>query len=187
MAKIVANFDERTANEPKVSCRNGRYYVFDGQHTIDARIARNGGRDLPIRCKVYYGLTESDEALLFAKQTGESARLSPGDELRANIYGGRENEMRFLHVNESIGLMLDYDQKHGYKRIACIKTAYDEYQAIDPDRCKEAMCLLLEAWNGEPDSLRAENVRGMCRFIELYQIISRRVQPGADGHAATKV
>ncbi|MCD7957369.1 MAG: hypothetical protein LUG93_16815 [Lachnospiraceae bacterium] len=29
----------------------GCYYVFDGQHTISARVARNGGRDLPIRCK----------------------------------------------------------------------------------------------------------------------------------------
>ena len=35
--KIVKEFDERVANEPKVSCRNGKYYVFDGQHTIAAR------------------------------------------------------------------------------------------------------------------------------------------------------
>ena len=32
--KIVKEFDERVANEPKVSCRNGKYYVFDGQHTL---------------------------------------------------------------------------------------------------------------------------------------------------------
>ena len=50
--KIAAEFDERIANEPKVSCRNGHYYVFDGQHTIAARKHRNKGRDLPIRCKV---------------------------------------------------------------------------------------------------------------------------------------
>lgn len=35
--RIVSNFDERIANEPKVSYRDGKYYVFDGQHTIDAR------------------------------------------------------------------------------------------------------------------------------------------------------
>ena len=39
--KIAAEFDERIANEPKVSCRNGHYYVFDGQHTIAARKHRN--------------------------------------------------------------------------------------------------------------------------------------------------
>ena len=47
--KRIANaFDERIANEPKVSLRNGRYYVFDGQHTIAARVERNGGKPLPI-------------------------------------------------------------------------------------------------------------------------------------------
>lgn len=43
--KIVAEFDERVANEPKVSYRNDHYYVFDGQHTIAARKLRNGGAD----------------------------------------------------------------------------------------------------------------------------------------------
>jgi hypothetical protein len=40
VAKIVAGFDERIANEPKVSFRDGHYYVFDGQHTIMARKQR---------------------------------------------------------------------------------------------------------------------------------------------------
>ena len=64
--KIVKQFDERVANEPKVSYRDGRYYVFDGQHTIAARVERNGGKPLMILCKVYYGLTEKEEARLFA-------------------------------------------------------------------------------------------------------------------------
>ena len=67
--KIAAEFDEHIANDPKVSFRDGHYYVFDGQHTIAARKLRNGGQDLPIRCKVFYGLSELDEAILFAQQT----------------------------------------------------------------------------------------------------------------------
>lgn len=30
VAKIVSSFNEMVANDPKVSCRNGKYYVFDG-------------------------------------------------------------------------------------------------------------------------------------------------------------
>lgn len=60
VAKIVAGFNERIANEPKVSFRDGHYYVFDGQHTIVARKHMNGNNDLPILCKVYYGMTEAD-------------------------------------------------------------------------------------------------------------------------------
>lgn len=44
--RIAANFDERIANEPKVSFRDGAFYVFDGQHTIAARKKLNGNQDL---------------------------------------------------------------------------------------------------------------------------------------------
>ena len=70
---IAKDFNEYTANEPKVSFRNGRYYVTDGQHTIEARILRNGGKDLPILCKIYTGLTMQQEALFFAEQNGHAA------------------------------------------------------------------------------------------------------------------
>ena len=62
VAQIAAAFDENIANEPKVSYRNGKYYVFDGQHTVAALILRNGGRPLKITCKVYHDLTVEDEA-----------------------------------------------------------------------------------------------------------------------------
>ena len=52
--KIAADFDERIANEPKVSYRDGKFYVFDGQHTIAARKLLNNGEDLPVKCKVYF-------------------------------------------------------------------------------------------------------------------------------------
>ena len=56
--RIVDNFDERIANEPKLSFRNGNYYVFDGQHTIAARKSRNKEKDLNIVCKVFYDMSE---------------------------------------------------------------------------------------------------------------------------------
>ena len=35
---IARDFNEYIVNEPKVSFRNGRYYVMDGQHTIEGCI-----------------------------------------------------------------------------------------------------------------------------------------------------
>lgn len=70
---IARDFNEYIVNEPKVSFRNGRYYVMDGQHTIEGCILLNGGEDRPILCKVYTGLTMEQEALLFAEQNGHAA------------------------------------------------------------------------------------------------------------------
>ncbi len=136
--KIAAEFDERIANEPKVSSRSGCYYVFDGQHTIAARKFLNGGRDLPIRCKVFYGLSERDEALLFAQQTGASANLTAGARFRALVYGGDKEALAFLKATETVGLCVD---------------------------CKQA---IVDAWKGDPDSLRAETVVGCVEFVDLY-------------------
>lgn len=89
--EISATFSEYVANEPRVSYRDGRYHVFDGQNTIEARIACNGGHDLPILCKVFHGLSKKDEALLFAVQTGISTDLTAGERLRADIVAEDED------------------------------------------------------------------------------------------------
>lgn len=44
---IARDFNEYIVNEPKVSFRNDRYYVMDGQHTIEGCILLNGGEDRP--------------------------------------------------------------------------------------------------------------------------------------------
>ena len=167
--RIAKAFDERIANEPKVSLRNGRYFVFDGQHTIAARVERNGGKPLPILCKLYLGMTESEEATLFAEQNGESADLGAGIWLRALIYAGDPIAIRFQKATESIGIRVDFDQKRGTKRLACVATAFNEFKQVGVEKYKEALSLLLEAWDGDPDSLRAETVTAMCRFVELYE------------------
>ena len=51
--EISASFSEYVANEPRVSYRDGRYHVFDGQNTIEARIACNGGHDLRFSAKSF--------------------------------------------------------------------------------------------------------------------------------------
>ena len=106
---IAADFNEYVANEPKVSFRNGKYYVVDGQHTIEGRILRNGGKDLPILCKVYTGLTMEQEALFFAEQNGHSAPLTAGIKLRAKVVGGDAPSKAFLASTNRVGLAFNYD------------------------------------------------------------------------------
>ena len=117
---ISTHFDERIANEPKVSFRDGRYFVFDGQHTIAARVHKNGGNPLPILCKVYFGMTEKEEALLFAQQTGYSRVLGAGQELRAKAFGDDPIACKFISVTEETGALLDLSQKRGKSAGLCV-------------------------------------------------------------------
>ena len=122
---------EYIVNEPKVSFRNGRYYVMDGQHTIEGCILLNGGEDRPILCKVYTGLTMEQEALLFAEQNGHAAPLSAGIKLRAKVVGGDAPSKAFVAATNRAGLSLNYDsmQLSDY-RIGCVGTALKLYDQL---------------------------------------------------------
>ena len=166
---IASHFNEYTANEPKVSFRNGKYYVVDGQHTIESRILRNGGKDLPILCKVYTGLTMQQEALLFAEQNGHSAPLTAGIKLRAKVVGEDALSMAFLAATNRVGLDFNYDslQLSDY-RISCVGTALKLYNQIGEKIYCEALRHIVEAWEGRPDSFRAAVLRGVMYFVQLY-------------------
>ena len=157
------------ANEAKISFRNGKYYVVDGQHTIEARILRNGGRALPILCKVYTGMTMQQEALLFAEQNGHSAPLSAGIKLRAKVAGDDAPSKEFLAATNRVGLAFNYDglQLSDY-RISCVGTALKLYNEMGEKIYCETLRLIVAAWDGKPDSFRASVLRGMMHFVELY-------------------
>ena len=166
---IARDFNEYIVNEPKVSFRNGRYYVMDGQHTIEGCILLNGGEDRPILCKVYTGLTMEQEALLFAEQNGHAAPLSAGIKLRAKVVGGDAPSKAFVAATNRAGLSLNYDsmQLSDY-RIGCVGTALKLYDQLGEEIYCEALRHIVEAWEGKPDSFRAAVLRGVMYFVQLY-------------------
>ena len=104
VASIAENFSEYIANDPKVSFRDGRFYVFDGQNTVEARRTCNGGKDVTIRCKVFYGLTKEDEATLFAIRTGNATCLTAGERLRANLAAENPDALYFVGITSNAGV-----------------------------------------------------------------------------------
>lgn len=50
----------------------------------------------------------------------------------------------------------------------CIAAALTEYRKLGPEKYQMAMKMILDGWDGDPDSLRAETVTGVCRFVDLY-------------------
>ena len=113
-------------------------------------------------------MTEQDEALLFAMQTGDSAALTPSARLRANLRGEDKASGEFYAATEEAGLHMGFERGGGTGRILCINTAFAEFRRVGAKVYKEALTILLEAWGGDPDSLRAEVIQGIVHFVELY-------------------
>ena len=66
--RMSAEFTEWIANPPKVSYRDGHYYVFDGQHTLMTRKAVNGGADLPSSVTPLSGTAFSEIARIISSE-----------------------------------------------------------------------------------------------------------------------
>lgn len=175
IAHIVSNWNEQVANEPKVSARDGKYYVFDGQHTILAREAMSEGKPISILCKVYYGLTAQDEATLFALQTGFSSKLRPGEKLRAYLFAGEDEATAFTTATESVGIQVDLKGTRFDKHLACVSTALNAYRTLGEELYIEAMSVIFEAWNGKADSLRYEIVKAVTEFVGTYANVYDRM------------
>lgn len=165
---IVNDFSEYIANEPKLAYYRGHYYVFDGQHTVAARIIRNHNRPLDILCKVYYDLTPQMAARLFAKQTGYSSKPTSGEHLRAMKFSEDQFTLDFIDATRAAGLVLSYSDTPGLSRIRCINTAMKMYIQVGREHYVAALQLIRAAWNGIPESLLREVICSVCRFEALY-------------------
>lgn len=169
VAKILKNFDPRVVNVIKVSYRDGHYYCFDGGHTIAALKAKNGGRDLMVDCKVFYGLTQLDEKELFKKQTGVSRRVEFREKLRADFKMGDPVVMRFIRLTESCGVTVSFDSCKGTNKVIAVHTLYQIFTSAESDaEYMDFLSIIKNAWGGCPDSWRKEIMNGVWLFMRAY-------------------
>lgn len=167
--RIVKDFDENLVNACKVSFRDGRYWVFDGQHTIAALKARNGGKDLMVDCKVFFGLTRLDEKELFVKQNGYSRSVDTLQKLRANYNFGDPDATELVRLIELAGFRVSFDKSTGPWKIVAVNAAEKAHELLGSVGFVDMLTIIGEAWSGHKDSTRAEIIGGMSLFYDTYQ------------------
>lgn len=169
VAEIVRDFNPNLFNPPKLSFRDGRYYMYDGQHGVAAKKAINGGQDLPIYCKVTYGLTKDDEARLFKAQNGTFARkVEYTDQMRVSFELGDERETNMVKLAESLGFYVDFSKGTARNHIVAVVALAKAYDRCGPTEYVNVLSIVKAAWDGEPESLRKEIIEAMTIFCADY-------------------
>ena len=167
---IVEKFDPALVNLLKISSRGGCYYIFDGAHTLAALKKVNKKDKFPVLCHIYHGLTREQEALLFAKQRGNSKDVPIPYKLRALAEGGDSEVIDFLKRTREAGFSIvpgNACVRNGY--IAAVKTAHDVYRKLGPIRYSSMMVMVRSAWDGEAWSVSQNMLRGMAEFYCTYE------------------
>lgn len=160
--RITKHWDDDLVNPPKVSLReNGNYYVFNGQHTLAAWKKRYGNR--PILCKVYRGLTETEEKDLFVKQEGFAKAVGKVDKLRAEYNAGTKDVVDMVNCVKLAGCIIDFDSlpSNAKNRINAIATAYDIYKSVGRDYFINILDILRRAFFGDQNAFKDGFLKGM--------------------------
>ena len=167
--RIVENFDPRLVNEVKVSFRDGRFFVFDGAHTLSALKHIHGEEAFMVDCKVYYGLSYEDEAYLFALQTGESKAVAFNTRLKALMISNSPEAVDFRTHTGNAGLKLADSPGSATKNtIAAMAKAYKLYLEFGADQYEEILRLIADTWGGAAWSLTSYVLGGTAVFVREY-------------------
>ena len=167
--KITKNWDDDLVNAPKVSLReNGNYYVFNGQHTLAAWKKRYGNK--MIQCKVYRGLTETEEKDLFVKQEGFSKAVGLVDKLRAEYNSGNDEVMDMVRCVALAGCTMDFDNRtsQSQNRINAVTTAYNVYKEVGHDNFINILDILRRSFYGDYKGFQDGFLKGMKFIFKHY-------------------
>lgn len=164
--KTAEHFDLYQINPVKVSRRNGVNFVINGQHTIEIVAEVSGSRDTPVWCMVYDDLEYEQEADVFANQQKYVKKLLPYEIFMANIEAGNDKQLIIKALVESFHLRISGNAAPG--TVCCISTLEEIYNKYGYDVLQRALRLCVTTWEGEPESLTANILRGITRLIYAF-------------------
>jgi len=167
--KIVAAFNSRLVNPIKVSHRDNKYYVFDGQYTLAALKLRNGNSDLLVDCKVFEGLSEADEAILFAEQNGISRGVESIAKFKARYVARDIDVIGMIELTNKSGLYINFSKSKVPNKITAISKAYKIFKSVSAADYIEILSILKESWEGSKESLTMEILGGIYLFHIKYK------------------
>lgn len=167
--QMKKEFREPLVSFIKVSFRDGKYWIFDGQHTAELLKLMNGGKDCLVWCIVYYGLTWLDECELFLLQRGLARNVGMNDKFRARRNRGDRDVVDMCNIAEKLDIRIDFTGSKGDNRICALTTLNRIYNAIGPDDYCELLSIIKDAWNGEAASFSNEILKGMFVFYSTYK------------------
>lgn len=166
--KIVKEFNGDTFNEPKVSYRDGVYWIFDGQQSTAAWRKLHGDTDEPLWCKVFKGMTWIDECEAFIRQNGLAKDPTTNDKLRAAYNERRPEVVDMVEKAQLCGFVVDFVTNKTPTRIVAVSKLFRAHETLGSEAFLDMMTAIKEAWYGDIDAISSQIISGMTTFYKTY-------------------
>lgn len=165
VGRIAKDFKEGLLGVLIVSYRDGKYYVVDGQHRLEAA-KRVGVED--VICQVHTGLTYEEEADLFREYNKQRKGLSAHDLFKAALESKDPMAMDIMHLVEKYDFRLPLYSCKLDNHITATAAVQDIYKRIGSEGFERLLKLLRDTWDGERSSLERNFMNGLGLFIKLH-------------------
>lgn len=172
--QIMRNFDPNLIQPISVALIDGKYYCFDGQMTMKVLKARNRDRDLCVRCRVYEGMSKLDCANMFIEQRGIVSKVTLTDKIRVQANYGDKKAIDFIRITEANGLNVSWTRNKCKNAVVAVSTLWEEFSAINNnDLYAKYIRVLKGAWDGDPQSLVTQILKGLGLFLRTYKDMAK--------------
>lgn len=173
--EIVKKWNGDLFNEPKVSYRDGQFWIFNGQHSNSAWQEKFG--DKPILCKIYKGMTWLEECEAFIQQNGESKDPSQIEKLKAMKEAKYEDVSGMVAGAKLVGYSVNFGlAKNDANTIVAIVKLYKAYKTLGPEAYIDMLTAIRDAWTNDPDALDGRIIYAMTLFYKTYGGNFKRVE-----------
>lgn len=169
-SKIMRTFDENLVQPVSVALIDGKYYCFDGQMTMKVLKARNAGRDLCVKCRVYTGMTKLDAANMFISQRGTTSRVTLTDQIRVMGNYGDQEAIDFQRLTEDNGLEISWTGNKAKNTVLAVSTLWKEFNSFkDNDLYSSYIRVIKRSWDGDPSGSQSAILKGLGLFMRTYK------------------
>ena len=162
-ARIERDFDPALVGTLVVSARDrGLYAIVDGQTRAAAitNLAAEDKAPIGVPCLVYHGLSQADEAKLFARLQKERRGIASAHRFRAAIVAGDPEPIAIQEIANRVGYEVGPAGAGMISAVAALEKVYRR----GPELLERVLVILRKAW-GETYMPAGDVIRGLGALL----------------------
>ena len=162
---IKRNFHADQVSPVKVSYRDGKYWIIDGQHTSLVLYELNGSDpSTPIPCEVIDGLTYEQEADLFYRINTSSKPLNTAEKVNSLVEARDPYALRFRDIVESHGYVIGGGKSNS---LHAVSVAWSIFKR-DEGRLSAILDLTAACWQTGTKGVYEDIISGIDLFLTFH-------------------
>ena len=161
--RIASNFNPQFLGTIEVSCRDGNYYIIDGQNRVLACRLRNLEM---VDCKVHYGLTYEEEANLFYILNTDRFALKSAEKLNGLKEAKDPDILRLYAIVGINGFQIS--TSCGENKITAVAALQQTAKKYGLEVLDDALDIIRKSWGGDQQSLKGDIIQGMSMIVSSF-------------------